>query len=197
MKPIVIILGIVFWIILQVVKANRKNAARGGQNNNNSGESGQNFIDQLTQAASQMQQNPSAAPQNQQRDSSRPNLSIQDSFWNTNPITEVANVEADHFREESLVEEYKRTRREGRTIQHHTHDYFDETKDRKKAEKHNSSNLVQRSARLENKTLSAKSSNKNVSKKKPAKPKPFLIDLKDKAAFKQAFILSEILNRPH
>lgn len=46
---------------------------------------------------------------------------------------EVEQAESGHFSEERLIEEFRRTHERGQTIQHHTHDYFDEEKDSQKS----------------------------------------------------------------
>ncbi len=192
MKPIVIILGIVFWVIFQVIKANRNKASRGGQNNNNSANSGQNIIDQLSKMANQMgQEQQSARPANQNT-SSTTTTPIQHPFWNDASTTP---IEADHFNEVDLVAEYNRTREAGTTIQHHTHDYFDETKDRNKAERHDFISPIGHTARIENQTLSATPAKSSLLGRQK-KDNPILDKLKDKSAIKQAFVLSEILSRP-
>jgi hypothetical protein len=78
---------------------------------------------------------------------------------------------AQHFSEESLVEEYRRMKAEGKSIRHHKHQYFDVKKDRK---------VTTRQAR------------------KQVKQKKFvaLKSLKTKDSLKNAVILSEILRRP-
>lgn len=46
---------------------------------------------------------------------------------------EVEQAESGHFSEERLIDEYRRTHEKGQTIQHHTHDYFDEEIDAQKS----------------------------------------------------------------
>ena len=42
-------------------------------------------------------------------------------------------IGSDHFSETRLVEEFKRTHAQGKTIAHHTHDYFDPELDKQKS----------------------------------------------------------------
>lgn len=80
----------------------------------------------------------------------------------------MARAEANHFSEERLVDEFRRTHAQGKTIKHHVHDYFDEEKDRSKS-----------------RGLEAR------------KKKHFVVRaLRKKNGFKQAVVLAEILKRP-
>lgn len=48
------------------------------------------------------------------------------------PVSYTEALEPDHFSETELVKEYQRRHRQGKTLRHHTHDYFDPEKDQSK-----------------------------------------------------------------
>ncbi len=79
-----------------------------------------------------------------------------------------SHTEPDHFSESRLVEEFTRTHSQGKTIQHHIHDYFDPKKDQSQS----------RSAMKRKKRLAARRA------------------MFSSKSIKQAVILNEILNRP-
>lgn len=110
---ILIIVGYVAWFLLRSFqKQARENQAR-GESSDNSENNSDNFFDTLRRALE------AQTAQNQPQSRPAPQVST--------PVVE--DVDSDHFSEERIVAEYTRTHAEGKTISHHTHDYFDETKD--------------------------------------------------------------------
>lgn len=76
-------------------------------------------------------QRPPAVPQQGRRSTQRQRLTVPE--WKSEVQKEREN---NHFSEESLAEEFRRLHGKGKTLKHHTHDYFDPLKDRQVASRH-------------------------------------------------------------
>ena len=150
----------------------------------------QNFADELKRFAQREIAGSSQNTIDLSNSGTNQNAAIQSSFWENERNDP---NERDHFNEESLVEEYKRLHGKGKTIKHHTHNYFDEQKDRSKAIRHTNSKS-QKSANRNKKVVGVL---RNASKKKK-KPTGIVAipNFKDRSSVIQAIVMSEVLKRP-
>lgn len=132
-------------LVVFIIQFLRKASKKAGETSNRSNASGGGFMNRISKAieearAEQAQRNTISAPSTYQRNSPPP------------PIPQLYREE-DHFSEARLVEEFTRTHSQGKTIAHHTHDYFDPETDQSRSrlgEARRKRNLARRS--LVNKT---------------------------------------------
>lgn len=109
-------IGFVIMMLVQYLRTSAKQRAA----NRGSGNASGGFMNRVAQAieearAEQAQRNTVHTPPIPQR--------------NAAPPLPYEREEQNHFSEERLVEEFIRTHKAGKTIAHHTHDYFDPATD--------------------------------------------------------------------
>lgn len=183
------------WFILRTVsralKKNKANLQSGGQNSNNSTHVPQNFVDKDTFIAQQR-------AMSAEKEARSLELIVEETSRNIiDPFLEPRSLEVNpynHYNEENLVAQYEQTHAEGKTIAHHKHQLFEAEKERQKATRHTTYAGKPASARTHT-HIPAPSRTKRA-ERKPQPIHPVAAALKGKAGLKQAFILSEVLNRP-
>lgn len=164
MPPFLIAIIVIGYIVYFIIKTTAKQQRQRGQSSNIPPNTGQNVFDIL--AGNVGNQNAGS----QQARSNQGSGGTQNPQAFNNPVEESElhwEDDPDHFSETSLVEEYKRMHGKGKTIQHHTHDYFDEETDKKIS----------------------------PTKAKRSKPHPILSSLNNERSLKRAVAISEVLKR--
>lgn len=129
--PAIIILFVIIRTIMSASKGNQRNRTSANQARSIFGsisEAIQRGVEQ--QSAQSRNQNRQPAQRQRRRQSSPPPLPANRPV---NYTRDLVRSDTNHFSEERIVAEYKRAHAQGKTIEHHTHDYFDPETDQNKS----------------------------------------------------------------
>lgn len=166
MGGVIYVIIAIAYIIYSVTKSgNKKKQGENSPPPTRPAQKRKNVFDILREEIERQQQGQTRETHEQPAPVTRPR--IPDPFLEEERKTTYYNPTPDHFSERALVAEYKRQHAKGKTIEHHTHDYFDEEKD----------------AQI------------SPMKRHRAQPHPMAKLLKGKKNVRNAIVLREILNK--
>lgn len=129
--PAIIVLFVIIRTIMSASKGNQRNRASSNQARSVFGSVSDAIQRTIDQQSTQSRFQNSQSNQGQRRGQPSP-----PPLPSNRPVSYTRDLDisdSNHFSEERMVAEYKRAHAQGKTIEHHTHDYFDPETDQNKS----------------------------------------------------------------